>query len=453
MHLISCESGRALLWWTPASAPPPTLPLPVWVAAALQAVLEICPLWPLMTWRTLKIPPMKPTRRQTNSSSSSPPGTHTSTGVLSNSTAEASLLHFTVQRFKQVYLWSPCVCGKTWVHTVCTYLGACVTCMWCYWWWVYSAWSTVLLLLRAFGPLWVHEDITPKNPNSKSTEQLSNFLRHVVSVFKESKSGEKLLVLSPDVIHWITKKIRANFPPHDSSLTFLKIHIPFSNGFFQSPLLCSALRQPTRLDGTSNTLALNAWSLRKRLTILCQSNNPCFQTNLHACVYLYKSLYPYDHTDFHLEQQLSDVALQTALCSSSRHYAGRSFQIFRALKQPINNHAVSDLVSRLVEVVGEHGDEVQVRENERLTAWEQHMGELLQHLTPNLLCKWECTVLLIQQHTCVSGLCDGGAADGGVSGGKSSRMSEKQRPYGSSNQVGLCSFWVKNVNSASLYVA
>lgn len=80
------------------------------------------------------------------------------------------------------------------------------------------------------------------------------------------------------------------------------------------------------------------------------------------CQYLYeRSLY----ADFHLEQQLSDVALQTALCSSSRHYAGRSFQIFRALKQPINNHAVSDLVSRLVEVVGEHGDEVQVRKNKR----------------------------------------------------------------------------------------
>uniref|UniRef100_A0AAZ3RNK1 Furry homolog b (Drosophila) n=1 Tax=Oncorhynchus tshawytscha TaxID=74940 RepID=A0AAZ3RNK1_ONCTS len=109
-----------------------------------------------------------------------------------------------------------------------------------------------LALVRTpFGPLWVHEDITPKNPNCKSSDQLSNFLRHVISVFKESKS------------------------------------------------------------------------------------------------------------DFHLEQQLSDVALQTALCSSSRHYAGRSFQIFRALKQPINAHAVSDLLSRLVEVVGEHGDEVQ----------------------------------------------------------------------------------------------
>lgn len=107
------------------------------------------------------------------------------------------------------------------------------------------------LTTRAFGPLWCHEDITPKNQNSKSAEQLSNFLRHVVSVFKDSRSG------------------------------------------------------------------------------------------------------------FHLEQHLSEVALQTALASSSRHYAGRSFQIFRALKQPLSAHALSDLLSRLVEVIGEHGDEIQ----------------------------------------------------------------------------------------------
>uniref|UniRef100_A0A8B9HP10 Furry homolog a (Drosophila) n=1 Tax=Astyanax mexicanus TaxID=7994 RepID=A0A8B9HP10_ASTMX len=107
------------------------------------------------------------------------------------------------------------------------------------------------LTTRPFGPLWCHEDITPKNQHSRSTEQLTNFLRHVVSVFKESKS------------------------------------------------------------------------------------------------------------DVRLEQQLSDVALQTALCSSSRHYAGRSFQVFRALRQPLSALAVSDLLSRLVEVVGEHGEEVQ----------------------------------------------------------------------------------------------
>lgn len=67
-----------------------------------------------------------------------------------------------------------------------------------------------------------------------------------------------------------------------------------------------------------------------------------------------------DWSDFNLEQQLSDVALQTALCSSSRHYAGRSFQVFRALRQPMCAQAVSVLLSRLVEVVGEHGEEVQV---------------------------------------------------------------------------------------------
>lgn len=46
-----------------------------------------------------------------------------------------------------------------------------------------------VLPLRAFGPLWCHEDITPKNQNTKSAEQLTNFLRHLVSVFKDSKSG------------------------------------------------------------------------------------------------------------------------------------------------------------------------------------------------------------------------------------------------------------------------
>ncbi|KAG8452837.1 hypothetical protein GDO86_004577 [Hymenochirus boettgeri] len=107
------------------------------------------------------------------------------------------------------------------------------------------------LTTRTFGPLWSHEDITPKNQNAKSADQLTNFLRHVVSVFKDSKSG------------------------------------------------------------------------------------------------------------FHLEQHLSEVALQTALASSSRHYAGRSFQILRALKQPLSAHALSDLLSRLVEVIGEYGDEIQ----------------------------------------------------------------------------------------------
>ncbi|XP_059502688.1 protein furry homolog isoform X2 [Stegostoma tigrinum] len=124
------------------------------------------------------------------------------------------------------------------------------------------------LATRPFGPLWCHEDITPKNHNSKSAEELTNFLRHIVSVFKDIKSG--------------------------------------------------------------------------------------------CC----------------MEQRLSEVALQTALSSSSRHYAGRSFQIFRALKQPLSAHALSDLLSRLVEVIGEHGDEVQGYVMEALLTLESGIDNL-----------------------------------------------------------------------------
>ncbi|XP_075901775.1 protein furry homolog-like isoform X4 [Nelusetta ayraudi] len=104
---------------------------------------------------------------------------------------------------------------------------------------------------RKRGPLWNHEDVSPKNPNIKSAEQLSGFVRHVVTVFKQSQQG------------------------------------------------------------------------------------------------------------FQLESLLSEVALQTALSCSSRHYAGRSFQIFRALKQPLTPALLSDILSRLVETVGDPGEEAQ----------------------------------------------------------------------------------------------
>ncbi|XP_061593947.1 protein furry homolog-like isoform X4 [Cololabis saira] len=104
---------------------------------------------------------------------------------------------------------------------------------------------------RKRGPLWNHEDVSPKNPNIKSADQLSVFVRHVVTVFKHYQTG------------------------------------------------------------------------------------------------------------FQLDSLLSEVALQTALSCSSRHYAGRSFQIFRALKQPLTPATLSDILSRLVETVGDPGEEAQ----------------------------------------------------------------------------------------------
>lgn len=47
----------------------------------------------------------------------------------------------------------------------------------------------VLYIFRKRGPLWNHEDVSAKNPNIKSAEQLTVFLKHVVSIFKQSSSG------------------------------------------------------------------------------------------------------------------------------------------------------------------------------------------------------------------------------------------------------------------------
>ena len=60
-----------------------------------------------------------------------------------------------------------------------------------------------------------------------------------------------------------------------------------------------------------------------------------------------------------VEQRWSQVALQVALSCSSRHYAGRSFQVLRALKIRPSTQMLSDILSRLVETVAEQGDDMQ----------------------------------------------------------------------------------------------
>ena len=50
----------------------------------------------------------------------------------------------------------------------------------------------------------------------------------------------------------------------------------------------------------------------------------------------------------HLAERWSQLSLQLALSCSSRHYAGRSLQIFRALRVPITARMLSDILSRYV---------------------------------------------------------------------------------------------------------
>ena len=61
----------------------------------------------------------------------------------------------------------------------------------------------------------------------------------------------------------------------------------------------------------------------------------------------------------HLEQRWCQMALNTALSCSSRHYACRSLQVFRALRVPLNARSLSDILQRLIETVADLNEDMQ----------------------------------------------------------------------------------------------
>lgn len=65
------------------------------------------------------------------------------------------------------------------------------------------------------------------------------------------------------------------------------------------------------------------------------------------------------HPQSSISERWAQTALQLGLSCSSRHYAGRCLQIFRALNVPINSRMLSDILSRLVETVAEQGEDMQ----------------------------------------------------------------------------------------------
>ena len=84
----------------------------------------------------------------------------------------------------------------------------------------------------------------------------------------------------------------------------------------------------------------------------------------------------------HLASRWSELALQLALSCSSRHYAGRSLQIFRALKVPITTSMLSDILSRLVETIAEQGEDMQGYVSELFLTLEAVVDNLDSDLRP-----------------------------------------------------------------------
>lgn len=81
----------------------------------------------------------------------------------------------------------------------------------------------------------------------------------------------------------------------------------------------------------------------------------------HLFTFLKNSLKIFKHSfpNANLEKRWGQVALQIGLACSSRHYAGRSLQVYRALKVPLVSRTLCDILSRLVETVSETGDDMQ----------------------------------------------------------------------------------------------
>lgn len=63
----------------------------------------------------------------------------------------------------------------------------------------------------------------------------------------------------------------------------------------------------------------------------------------------------------HLLERWSYEALHWATSCSSRHYAGRSFQVFRGIRTPLTWTMLSDVLQRFTESVSEQSDDMQVR--------------------------------------------------------------------------------------------
>lgn len=84
----------------------------------------------------------------------------------------------------------------------------------------------------------------------------------------------------------------------------------------------------------------------------------------------------------HVNERWAQTALQLGLSCSSRHYAGRSLQIYRALRVPINSRMLSDILSRLVETVAEQGEDMQGYVTELLLTLEAAVDSLESDFRP-----------------------------------------------------------------------
>ncbi|XP_063891304.1 protein furry isoform X7 [Helicoverpa armigera] len=83
-----------------------------------------------------------------------------------------------------------------------------------------------------------------------------------------------------------------------------------------------------------------------------------------------------------ISERWAQTALQLGLSCPSRHYAGRSLQVFRFIGVAMTGRMVSDILSRLVETVAEQGEDMQGYVTELLLTLEAAVDSLESNFRP-----------------------------------------------------------------------
>ncbi|XP_044597140.1 protein furry isoform X1 [Cotesia glomerata] len=196
--------------------------------------------------------------------------------------------------------------------------------------------------------------VTPPTPAQVQSKELDNTPLRAWPASAGSSTGVPPVIVTPeDAGNWAGPQPGPNMPIQDVIRSLINF-------------LASKTNQPL---WNYEDMTAKVWWVRsaEQLTVLLRHVLRVFRDSLpHA----------------HVSQRWAETALQLGLSCSSRHYAGRSLQVFRALRVPITSRMLSDILSRLVETVAEQGEDMQGYVTELLLTLEAAVDSLESDFRP-----------------------------------------------------------------------
>lgn len=214
------------------------------------------------------------------------------------------------------------------------------------------------------------------NPNEPLGGNDADSLHFEVLIEKESGMEGRSIGPENLPIGIIHEKFNKEVLPENSEIVSPEnIEIPSTGGGIEKPKLNSdhVVKSLIRFLGESQNQSQPLWNFEditaKVWTIKSADQMSCLLRH-------FLKIFSDSYTHSRVSERWAQTALQLGLSCSSRHYAGRSLQLFRALNIPITTRMLSDILSRLVETVAEQGEDMQGYVTELLLTLEAAVDSL-----------------------------------------------------------------------------